>query len=177
MRNLILIAALLICTTATADEDRAPSVDQVIDMMAKLPPEGCLYSGKACKPGGYDRGPQAREIAAAIARHATGEILGSRQQDAALLATFSSFESGNDVHAAGDHGKSHGPLQIKYVPQQVAENPDRAVPIWIALARDGACAGLPTEEKLAGLAGSCASAKARQKVRQRVMAARALVQW
>ena len=103
-------------------------------------------------------------------------LRGSREQDAALIVTFSSYESGNDAHAVGDHGKSHGMLQIKYLPQDVAEDPERAVPNWIALARDGACKDLPQDEKLAGLAGSCQSAKARRKVRQRVEAAQRLVE-
>ena len=157
---------------AFADADRAPTVDDVVHVMRVLPPEACLYTGKACKPGRYDQGPDARRIAAAIVSHVDGTLTGDRAHDAALVATFSSYESGNDARAVGDHGKSHGMLQIKYLPQEVAENPDRAVPNWIALARDGACKDLPVDEKLAGLAGSCLSAKARQKVRQRAQAAR-----
>jgi hypothetical protein len=88
------------------------------------------------------------------------------------MAAFSSYESGNKADAVGDHGQSHGAFQIKYLPPDVANDPGRAASNWVALARDGACKELPLDERLAGLAGSCASGKARQKVRLRVRAAR-----
>lgn len=178
MKKLLALLVLMLgtCspTLAPATEDAAPTAAEVLQMMSKLPAEMCLYTGKRCEPAGFDKGPDARRIADAIAHAATGELRGTRLEDAALMATYSSYESGNDAHATGDSGRSHGAWQIKFAPAEVSEQPDRAASIWLSLARDGACKGVADDEKLAGLAGSCTSSAARQKVRQRAQLARTL---
>jgi hypothetical protein len=179
MRKILPLALVLgsFCDNAALASEHEPVTTQdVLGFMAAVPPEGCLYSGKSCKPAGYDKGPDALRIAQAIAATASGEILGNARDDAALMAVFSSYESGNDTRAEGDHHSSHGAFQIKFVPQDVAEDPVRAAPIWRSLALLGmsACAKNDPDERLASVAGSCSATKAKTKVRQRVQLARTL---
>ena len=183
MRKLILALPLVfsVCQLdpAFAEVDQAPTVDDVVSMMAKLPSEVCLYqpARKGCdRPGGYDKGPDAHRIASAIASSADGSITGSRRFDAALMATFSSYESGNKADAVGDAGRAHGAWQMHYVSEDLASDPFKAAPLWRSLAVSSmatkTCAALPPDERLASVAGSCAYEPARRKVRQRMQAAR-----
>lgn len=156
------------------------TVDTVLGVMHRLPEERCLYNprGKRCDlPGGYDKGPDARRIADAIARTADGAITGDKALDASVMATFSSYESGNNASAVGDGTKAKGAWQLHFVDDAVAFDPEQAVTWWRSIAvgtmKVGACATNPPDEKLAGIAGSCTYEPARRKVRQRVQAARA----
>lgn len=184
MRKLTLALpfVLAVCdlTPAYAVDDPAPTLDDVVHVMSKLPPEKCLYqpAGKGCdRPGGYDKGPDAQRIAAAIVESADGRLTGTRRGDAALMATFSSYESGNKADAVGDVGKALGCMQLHYVGPDVAFDPSRALPTWRGIAKGTmeakACAANAPDERLAGVAGSCTYEPARRKVRQRVQAARA----
>lgn len=194
MKNQLCFAVMAILSTAStcieepvfADADPAPTVDDVIGVMKRLRHERCLFhpAGAGCdRPGGYDRGPDARRIAAAIVANANGAIAGSRKLDAAVMATYSSYESGNDASAKGDCDSSKtmcrakGAWQMWFASDDIAFDPAQAAPVWRSLAvssmRTGACATLPPDEKLAGLAGSCVYYPARVKVRQRMAAARA----
>jgi hypothetical protein len=183
MRKLILalLFTLSVCDVepVLATEDPAPTADDVLGVMSRLRPEACLYNRAAAgcdRPGRYDKGPDARRIAEGIAAAADGSLTGTRQQDAALMATFTSYESGNVATAVGDGGRAHGAFQLHYVPEQVAFDPLRAAPIWRSIAREtmtsAVCKDNPPDERLAGVAGSCSYAKARRKVRQRMQAAR-----
>ena len=181
MRKIILLFALFsVCAPEPvfARSERVTS-DEVLGVMARLPSEACLYHphGKRCsKPGGYDQGPDAQRIADAIARHADGAITGNPELDAAIEATFSSYESGNKADAVGDSGKAKGAWQLHFADEAVAFDPEQAVTWWRSIAvgtmKVGACATNPPDERLAGLAGSCTFPAARRKVRQRVQAAR-----
>jgi hypothetical protein len=187
MQKLILALpfALMICDIEPvfAESDPAPTAAEIVGVMAKLPSEACLFhpKGVGCDhPGGYDKGPDARRIAEAIATTANGAIMGSRKLDAAVMATFSSYESGNNASAVGDHGKAHGAWQMWFASEDIAFDPAQAALVWRSLAvssmNTGACKTLPPDEKLAGLAGSCVYYPARVKVRQRVQAARAALE-
>jgi hypothetical protein len=184
MKNLILLFAFLsVCAPepvfAGSDHLERIQPEEVIGVMSRLPPEACLYRphGKGCdKPGGYDKGPDAVRIAEAIARHADGAISGNPELDAAIEATFSSYESGNKADAVGDAGKAKGAWQLHFADESVAFDPEQAVTWWRSIAvgtmKVGSCANNPPDERLAGLAGSCTFEPARRKVRQRVQAAR-----
>jgi len=183
MRKLILALPLLltVCDVEPvfADPDPAPTVEDVLGVMHRLPEERCIYREKSnCRttPGRYDRGPDARRIAQAIVANADGSLTGTRALDAAVYATYSSYESGNDASAVGDHGRAHGPWQIWFVSEAVATDPMQAAPVWRSIAASSmatkACAALPEDERLAGLAGSCSYQPARRKVRLRMQAAR-----
>ncbi len=167
-------------TPVPAYTDPTPTTDDVLGVMARLPEERCLFNpkGKGCgHPAGYDKGPDAARIAAAIAASADGRITGTRREDAALIATFTSYESGNKADAVGDMGKALGALQLHYVGPDVAFDPARAVPYWRAIAvgtkQAPGCRDNKPDEQLAGIAGSCTYEPARRKVRQRMVAARA----
>jgi hypothetical protein len=166
-----------------ADPDPVPTVDDVLAVMASIPEEHCLFNpkGKGCgKPARYDRGPDARRIALAIVANANGGLTGSRKLDAAVYATYSSYESGNNASARGDCNedktvcKANGPWQIWYISPEVASDPDRAAPVWRSIATSSlkACASNPPDERMASVAGSCSYLPARVKVRQRLQAAR-----
>ena len=162
-----------------------PTADDVLKMMASIPEERCLYNrhAKGCDhPGGYDKGPDARRIADAIAPAADGSIYGSPRFDAALMAIFTSYESGNKADAEGDCNeqhqcRAHGAFQLWYVSEEIAYDPLRAAPTWrsMAVSSTKTCAKNVDDEKLASLAGGCTFSKARQKVRQRTQLAREIV--
>jgi hypothetical protein len=158
------------------DEQAALTTKQILGVMAQLPPEGCLYNahGRSCdRPGGFDRGPDAKRIADAIVATADGRVTGDRELDASLMAVYSSYESGNDANAKGDSGRSLGAWQIMFIGETMYD-PMRAAPVWRARAIESArvCGKLPVDEQLASLAGGCMYPKTRQKVRQRMQAAR-----
>ncbi len=179
---LVFLAAVTTCGTSVpvfADADPAPTATEVLSVMGQLKEERCLYNphAKGCdRLGHFDKGPDAKRIAAAIAGAADGSLTGERRLDAALMATFSSYESGNKADAVGDSGKAHGCFQMHYIDADDAFDPARAAPLWRSLAvssmKMGACATNPPDERLAGIAGSCVYPPARVKVRQRVQAAR-----
>jgi hypothetical protein len=167
-------------TPAFAVEDRAPTVDDVVRVMATIPEERCLYNpgGKRCdQPGRYDRGPDARRIAGAIVANADGSLTGTKREDAAVMAVFSSFESGNNASAVGDGGRARGALQLWYFGDE-AFDPDQAVPIWRSIARGSikACSANVPDERLASVAGGCSYPPAKRKVRQRVELARKTIE-
>jgi hypothetical protein len=167
-----------ITTPAFAETDRAPTVNEVIRVMASIPEERCLYNpnGKHCdQPAGHEKGPDARRIAQAIVANADGSLLGSKIDDAALMAVFSSYESGNKADAVGDGGKAIGAWQIHYF-GDVAFDPDQAAPIWRSIAKASlkVCSANEPDERLASVAGSCSYPAAKRKVRQRVQLARKL---
>jgi hypothetical protein len=154
------------------------TIDDVLGVMRHLPPEGCLYNphGRGCdRPGGYDRGPDARRIAEAIVKAADGRITGGVRLDAALMATYSSYESGNTANAKGDGGASLGAWQIKYIGETMFD-PAAAVVVWRSRAVDSmrvcTARGAAPDEGLASLAGGCDFAQTRRKVRMRLKAAR-----
>jgi len=164
-------------TPAFAEDAPSATVDDVLGVMHRLPEEGCLYNphGKGCTmPGRFDHGPDARRIAESIVVAADGSITGNRALDAAVMATFSSYESGNDASAVGDRGRARGAMQLWFVSDSVAFDPAQSVLAWRAIARGSVkmCKDNAADEKLASVAGSCSYWKARQKVRQRMQAAR-----
>ena len=180
----VLLVGVVSVDVARAVDER-PTTQDVLDIMSKLPPETCLYNphGIECsKPGGYDRGPDARRIAAGIALAVDGSVRGDMRKEAALAATFSSYESGNRADARGDcHDapdgervcRAKGAFQLWTSDDSMADDPTSAARAWIKMAVDERCAGLDPSEDLAGLAGSCKSRKARRKVRLRTLAAEA----
>jgi hypothetical protein len=192
MRKLTFLIPLLLSLSSVCvqepvfaeDEQDVPALTsaEVVKVMAALPPEGCLFNphAKYCAtPGGFDRGPDAKRIADAIVGAANGHVTGDRRLDAALMATYSSYESGNKADAVGDGGLAHGAWQLHYVPEEVAFQPSRAASIWIARAVETmngpACSGNAPDERLAGLAGSCSYELARRRVRQRLAIARQMI--
>lgn len=167
------IASLLCDTSAKADDDRVTS-DEVLGMMARIPsPEG------GTRVGGYERGPDAKEIANAIAAHVNrnvDNVFATRRQTAATMAVYSSYESGNTKCAVGDSGRSLGFLQLQRVSVATACSPFDALVIWASRAKDAleTCANNPPEERLAPLAsGNCAHA--RLKTRGRMMVAKSII--
>jgi len=169
---------------APVDGVEAPlTVDQIVNgVMAKVPSEGCLYNreGKGCAKqfehgAGFQRGPDARRIAEAIARTADGRITGSKRTDAALMAVFSSYESGNKADAVGDGGKSYGAWQIRYLGDAMFD-PALAAPAWRSIAIESirVCKDNAPDQQLASVAGGCRIHQAQVKVRQRVALARDL---
>ena len=147
---LLLTATTLIVSPARAAESL--TADDVLTMVALIPaPNG--------RPGGYERAPDARRIADAIAATADGSLLGTPREDASLMAVFASYESGNRVCPAGDGGKALGAWQLHYAGREVACDPARAARWWLAVARASVrlCADNPPDERLAALAGgTCA---------------------
>lgn len=147
----------------------APTVDDVLSWMAKAP-----ATEFATKP--YPRWAktgQANRIAKAIADHAES------REEAGDATLYALFESGNVVTAAGDGGKSHGPWQLSedHASRDVAQDPDKAIVVWLALARKSRldCSKLPDDEQLAELAsGSCdkgrSLARRRARLRARILA-------
>jgi hypothetical protein len=168
-----ILAAALTTTIASplgaADE---LNVDVVLAMMARIPPEARPKG----KPAGYDRAHDARAVA-----HAVAATANSREQ-AALMTVYAAYESAFDTHARGDcnldrsYCAAKGAFQLWNVPPEVADDPLKAAPKWLALAADAEarCAKNPPDERLAVLAsGSCD--RARPKVRRRAETARAIV--
>ena len=111
--------------------------------------------------GHYDHGPSAKALAEAIARHATS------REEAALAAVYVAYESGADANAVGDKGKCHGAYQLRYVPPDVAADPDASTRIWLSLARDAQekCDGEMDERMARLMSGSCGAG--RMKARKR----------
>lgn len=173
-----LAVLLLFAGRVRGGEDAPPetvvTASAVLDMMRLIPLECSLWGSAPrprCptdRPAGFELGPDAGAIAAAIARHAASRY------DAALLAVFSSYESGNDAHAVGDGGKSFGAFQVQGMGEG-AFDPDKAAARWLELARSGQhrCHRNPPDEQLASVAsGNCDHG--REKVRRRVRLARSL---
>jgi hypothetical protein len=166
----ILAASLTATIASPIGAGEKLNAEIVLAMMARIPPEG-KPSGK---PAGYDKAGDAKTVARAIAATAS-----SREQ-AARMAVYSSYESSNVASARGDCGygicRSLGAWQLQSVSPEVALDPFRAAPAWLALAADAEsrCAKNQPDERLAVLAsGSCN--RARPKVRRRAETARAIV--
>jgi len=124
-----------------------PSSDDVLEMMAKVPPAGA-----------YVRTGHARQIAEAIADHATALEGLSLRETEALLVVYAARESANTLCVKGDGGRSLGTFQLQGVSEGVACDPAQAVTAWLgrASASIALCASNAPEERLAALAsGSC----------------------
>jgi hypothetical protein len=148
------------------------TAEDVMAVLARIP----LGESPHAAPGGYERSRDAREIAAAIARNVDGSLLGSRRQDAYLIAIFGSYESALRKRMVGDGGKALGFLQLQYAGPEVAFNPDRAIGFWLATARRSMelCAHNAPEERLAALAsGRCD--RGRRVVRRRMAVLEAIL--
>ena len=117
---------------AFADADRAPTVDDVVHVMRVLPPEACLYTGKACKPGRYDQGRAARVPRCdCVAR--------GRNADGRPRARRGPRRDVFELRSLGQRrARCRRPRQVaRNATNQVpatgkAQNPDCAVPNWIA---------------------------------------------
>lgn len=164
--SLVTIAVLLSMTAAELGHAGMPlATEDVLAMAARIPRE----ASKTGEPAGYDRSPDARAIAAAVA------TVASDRQEAALLLVYAAYESDLHIAARGDGGKSRGPWQLKYVPDEVAFSPPRAAHYWLWLAAESKrrCVDNPADEQLAALAsGYCG--RGRAKVRHRAEVARAI---
>jgi len=170
MRKLLsVVVALtlgLVSFQAHAQDKVTP--DDVMAMIAQIPVQLGHW-----KPAGFDRVPDAKAFAEAIADTADGSLLGDVRNDAALMAVFVAYEGGFRKCPVGDGGKSLGGLQLQRASRRVACTPSLAVAEWLARAQESmqTCAGLPPEERLASLAsGSCQAG--RSLVRRRVQVAR-----
>lgn len=167
---LTLLSVLFMAPRAVCDE-RAVTVEDALLMMDAMPAKEMDVNGP---PHRWSHQGQANRIAAAISAHA-----GTSEQGT-YLVVYDIFESNNLRTAVGDGGKSHGPWQLgeEHAKREVAEDPDQAAPIWLALAdksrRD--CADLPEDDQLAELAsGNCGAGRAlarrRAKLVRRAIAA------
>jgi hypothetical protein len=150
----------------------AVSVEDVLAMMAQIPNECALYGTSACNPTwkkgpiGYDKFPDAREIAEAIAAGVDG--VEAPRLRAAQGAVYAAYESNNRKCAMGDGGAAHGAWQLQGVPEYIACDPLRAFPIWLGKVRasEKACAALPVGERFAAVAsGNCEHGRVRVRIR------------
>jgi hypothetical protein len=140
-------AALLSSTTAQADK-QVP-VDAILAMMDTVPsapgnPRSTAYR--------WSRKPSAPAVAHAIARVAPD------REWAARMVVYAIHESGLSACASGDGGKSLGTWQLQGVSTETACDPQKAAPVWLAMARRSMadCSALPPAERLAELvSGSC----------------------
>jgi hypothetical protein len=168
----VLFAVTLISIIPTSASAKVVSGVEVLEMMERVPSECSLMRRPPhwCPrgPAGFERGRDARLIASAISSVAKS------REEAALLAVFSSYESGNFARAVGDGGRSLGAWQIQGIGAG-AFDPYFAASYWLDLANRNikGCWRNAPDERLASLAsGSCF--KARAKVRLRVRLAREL---
>jgi len=141
-----------------------PTSDDVLAMMASVDASGI-----------YARVGHARQIADAIADKAEALDGMSLRESEALMAVFAAKESANQLCPAGDGGKSLGTFQLQGVERDVACDPGRSLPLWIAKAKWSVtfCADNAPDERLAALAsGRCD--RGREKVAARVRMARAI---
>lgn len=180
------LALALLCSwhTAVADDDLPTSLpaalttDDVLGLMGKIPAMELCLRGRPkalCTepyPGWAKRGAASR-IAKAIADHA------ETREEAGDATVYAIRESGNEISVSGDGGKSHGPWQLseEQASPEVARDPERAIVVWLALARKSRldCQKLPEDERLAELgSGSCEAgrdlARRRARLREKVLA-------
>jgi hypothetical protein len=164
MLKILLILAVLTTATGLGAETERPTRTDVLQMMARIPAKA-----RPSVPGRYDQSGDASTVAQAIA------VSAPDRETAALMAVFAAYESSNERCAVGDHGKSLGAWQLQKVEPEVACDPMRAAPIWLARKADSEakCANLPPDERLAMLAsGSCDFGRAIS--RRRMQIARSL---
>ena len=159
------IMVTLFANGATGAPPPGITADLVADMQAKIPEESRY---RAMKPAGFEHAGDAKVVAEAIARHA------SSPKQAAILAVFIAYESGNQLRARGDFRDgvyhSFGPLQLgtHVLPEEDAYDLDKAIVAWQALAASSAarCRALPEEEQLAAVAsGNCAHGHVKSRTR------------
>lgn len=162
-------AALAFCGSARADPG---PYERVIDFMRRVPEKA-----HPSRPGRYDQAGDAKEIARAIADHAPD------LDAASLMTVFAAYESSNEKCVGGDWDpvakvyRSWGAWQLQNVPKEVACDPERAAPIWLALkaSAEATCSALPPEDRLAPLAGgSCSNRGGRAVSRHRFAVAKKL---
>jgi hypothetical protein len=163
--------ALVIFTASPARvAETSVTPEDVLSMMARVP----AVDRSGAKSYRWDQVGDAKPIAKAIARSAPS------WSAAAELTVYAVREGGLRACAAGDSDKqgqahSFGTWQIsdKRVPVQVACDPMKAAPIWLAIAASSRkdCADLPPEEQLAELAsGNCAHGRAKARERAAMVA-------
>ena len=158
MRKLILVVVTLtlIAIDAHAQENTV-SADDVIAMIVESPVQLGHW-----RKAGFDKKPEAREIAEAIAAAADGSLLGNVREDAALMAVYAAYEGGMRKCVVGDGGKSWGTWQMQRASWKIACTPSLAIQEWLSRAQwsTKACERFPLEERLAQLAsGSCEVAR------------------
>jgi hypothetical protein len=163
------VSAVLVAQAVRTSETPVSS-DDVLSMMARVP----SIDRPGAKTYRWDQVGDSKPIAKAIAHWAPSDLA------AAELTVYAVREGGLRACAAGDsdkQGKAHsfGTWQIsdKRAPVEIACDPMKAAPIWLAIAaasrRD--CAGLPPEEQLAELAsGNCAHGRAKARDRAAMVA-------
>jgi hypothetical protein len=150
-------AAALFAMTMPTSADGGVSPTEVLVMLARVrAPEAAPR-----EPGRYDRGPSARELAAAIARQA------SSREEAALAVVYAAYESGANAAAVGDGGKSLGAYQLRFVAEEVATDPDASTGVWLTRARAAAriCSGEADERLAALVSGRCEAGRAKARRR------------
>jgi hypothetical protein len=165
------LLVVLFVQRVPADDSRVVSIDDAITMMNALPAKELDVNGPPFK---WSHRGQANRVAEAVSAAA-----GTSEQGA-YLVVYDVYEANNVISAVGDGGKSHGPWQLSedQAKPEVAHDPNKAAPIWLAIAdksrRD--CARLPEDEQLAELAsGNCDAgrelARRRAKLVRRALAA------
>jgi hypothetical protein len=157
---------------AAQDAMLAPS--DVLELVGRIPAECTLYQVTlGCPkgaPGHYERAPDAVAIAAAIAHAAKSK------HEATEAAVFAAYEGAMRRRARGDWmgGAYHsfGTFQLQHVAEELADDPERAAPYWLALARlaETQCAANDPLERLAVLAsGRCSAGRRKVRVRMRLV--------
>jgi|HubBroStandDraft_1064217.scaffolds.fasta_scaffold34287_5 hypothetical protein len=156
MRIAILLSAVVTASTLLGAEARAEdpapraTVADVLAFMDTMPGEPGNPKSVAYH---WSKKPGALAIAQAIAATAPD------REWAARMAVYSIHEGGLSSECVnGDGGESWGAFQLKDVPHDVACDPAKAAPVWLAMAQRSMqdCAALPVSERMAELAsGSC----------------------
>lgn len=136
--KLTLAFAIAMLTTVVPAHAESIEVDDVLAIMAKVPNECGLYrSCKWCAPedeacqlgaAGFERTPDAREIATAIAAGT------SSREETVLGVVYAAYESGNHKCAHGDGGKALGTWQMQRSPSAIACTPALAFSHFLARA-------------------------------------------
>lgn len=162
--------ALVLLSRSVRVQEHAATTDDVLAMMARVP----VVDRPGAKTYRWDKVGDAKIIAKAISVHAPTVA------SAAELTVYAVREGGLRRCAAGDsdktgHAHSFGTWQIsdKRAAVEVACDPDKAAPIWLAIAASSRkdCADLPPEEQLAELAsGNCAHGRSKARDRAQMVA-------
>lgn len=135
---------------------------EVMGMMDRIP--GKPGDGPRGAPYAWSEKPGAPAVARAVATTAPDRTWAAR------MTVYAVLESGLELCAEGDGGKSLGPWQLQRAPREVACDPARAAAEWLARARqsESDCALLPRDERLAELvSGSCTNRGGRKLARWR----------
>jgi hypothetical protein len=146
MRNLLILALLLVASPTVADQHLTQQ--QVLELMSRVPEKA-----HPSRVGHYDQAGDAREIAAAIANVAPG------RETASLMTVYAAYESSMQKCAVGDGGRSLGTWQLQFVPREVACDPARAASVWLSLVKDAQtrCPGSDPDDRLSILTGGSCS--------------------